>query len=405
MSKEYKMKHLVLPLIFFLAYVNVQAQNSASFSLKEDKTRIMCYTEKESGTSLKNTTVSFKNNSSCDGSCLYVWDYGDNSAQQIENTVSESGTHIYTKDGAFNVNLAVVNTSSIHDTIKNKNILEIQYVSKDADSTNLIVKYVGTGNVETYADVRIPNAEFDKNTYVTPITVYSPVTQTTNYTFDLDEPGSPDQPAGIQSFSYILKVDTTEFKPRDLSLWTYYWEIWTYENDKPKDLIKSIATDSLEYRYVFPVEQYEPGYYVRLKIALDSTKFEDQSLLTYHNLTQCHHTRSQVIEVTDYFFTENSRTEDVGDREPDVPNIFTPGGNDENEVFYFNTNGVDVFTIFIYNSWGTLVYKQEAQTISWTGKDNSGEDCPSGVYYYVITSSAKDAKHKTGGYIHLFRQN
>ena len=60
---------------------------------------------------------------------------------------------------------------------------------------------------------------------------------------------------------------------------------------------------------------------------------------------------------------------------------------------------------WIYNNNGNLVYKQTAETISWTGHDNSGKKCPSGTYYYVVKSTNKDKRHNTAGFIQLFRQD
>ena len=183
-------------------------------------------------------------------------------------------------------------------------------------------------------------------------------------------------------------------------MWKYYWSI--YDN---KTLVNSFVLDSAEYRYTFPKENYKPGYTVSLKIALDSSKFDPDDI-SYYELEECVSEQSQIIKVTDYFFSDSTRMkDDVDDRETSIPNIFTPGGNDENDVFYFNTNGVDEFSIWIYNNNGNLVYKQTAETISWTGHDNSGKECPSGTYYYVVKSTNKDKRHNTAGFIQLFRQD
>ena len=40
--------------------------------------------------------------------------------------------------------------------------------------------------------------------------------------------------------------------------------------------------------------------------------------------------------------------------------------------------------VSIFNRWGQLVYHTNTINIEWNGNDeNSGEDCPEGVYFYI----------------------
>jgi len=396
---------LVTTSIFFISLLSV-AQNTADFSLLDDRDRILCYTEKANGTPLKSTSVTFTNSSTCSGNCVYAWDFGDNSAQQIAKDLSD-GKHDFVYDGLYEVSLSNVNTASINDTIKNKNITAVQYLYTNNDSVDLNISYKGADNIEKTALVRIPSNEFSQQYLPDPIEVYSPVVSDLNFEYKIDEPDSEEQLAAIQSFVHIFNVDTVNFKPHKKNMWKYYWEIQGTDSDGiPDILVTEFVTDSLEYRYTFPLESFDPGYYVQLKIALDSSKFDNTKTIEYHNLENCVASQSQIIPVKDYFYTDPTQTEEkIKNRIANIPNVFTPGGGDENDVFYFNTNGIDLFTIHIYNSWGGLVYKQDANTISWTGRDNSGEECPSGTYYYVISSNNLDNRHETAGFIHLFRQN
>lgn len=397
------MKQLLISL-FFLGIFSVNySQTTANFSLRDDSKKIMCYTEYSNGIAVKDTKVEFKTIAST-GTCKYVYDFGDGSSQIIKDNNSNT-MHEYTTDGSFDVRLQVVNTTSIHDSIKNRPIQQILYIANSNDSVDLSIQYTGTDNAQRTATVKIPEDEYAKKTLPYPIIVYSPVVDGQNFTYIIDDPSTDEIKAPIKSFTHIFTVDTTKFKPHTPELWTYYWEVFaTNEFGEPKGLpISTWHIDSLEYKYTFPAESFNPGYYVQLKIALDSTKIDD---VAYYNLEQCYATQTQIIPVTDYFFTDQTQKEtDIDQRKANIPNIFTPGGGDENDVFYFNTNGKDIFTIWIYNSWGTNIYKQEALTISWTGTDNAGENCPSGVYYYVIKSNNADDRHETSGFIQLFRQN
>jgi len=390
---------------FFLSYC--YSQTTANFSLRDDSQYIMCYTEYSNGIAVNNTEVEFRNTSSCTGNCRYVFDFGDNTPQIIKDNTSNT-THRYVQDGVFDVRLQVLNTVSIHDSIKNRPFTSVQFISRSDDSVQLAITYTGIDNSRKTATIKIPEGQYARRTLAQPITVYSPLVESTNFLYEIDDPSTDDSKAPIQSFAHIFTVDTANFKPHDLSKWTYYWEIYkTNEYGEPMNTpYTKFHVDSIEYKYTFPAENFSPGYYVKLKIALDSSKFENQQDIEYYKLEQCTYSKHQIIPVTDYFFTENSqKNKDVKSRKAYIPNTFTPGGNDENDVFFFNTNGVDVFTVWIYNSWGGLVYKQEALTISWTGNDNLGMKCPSGVYYYVVQSSNRDKRHETSGFIQLFRQD
>lgn len=382
------------------------AQNTANFIPLNDQKTILCYTERESGSPLKNTTVEFRNTSTCDGTCMYVWDFGDAGSQLVKNDNSNV-SYTYTVDGMFPVSLVLVNTAAIHDSIKNRPILAVESLGIVNDSVLLAITYQALDNSNRIAQVKILQTDYSLKQLSSPITVYSPYVADNNFTYEIIEPSSDSQAAPIQSFTYNLQVDNTTFTPHAPDYWKYYWQIYATDSEgNPTKEISTFETDSLSYQYTFPLEHYNPGYLVKLKIALDSTKFDDELILTYHSLWNCVYTKQQIVPVTDYFFTESTRKEnDIDKRKAYIPNIFTPGGNDENEVFYFNTNGADLFSIYIYNSWGVLVYTQEAHAITWTGKDSSGKDCPSGTYYYVIFSDNNDDRHETAGYIHLFRQN
>jgi gliding motility-associated-like protein len=398
-------KHIICWAHIFL-FVSVYGQNTADFQMFDSQKNIMCYTERSNGIPKKNTTVTFKNNSNCDGECLYVWESGEPNSEQKILKNKDDFEYTYTQDGRHTVTLQLINKTSIPDTIYNKNIISVIKNSETADSIDIQITYSGGDNVEKIAQLRIDADNYDTPENTKEIVVYSPLVSGNNFTYEIDDPSTMEQPAPLQSFSYNLQVDRDNFKPHKLDYWTYYWEIYNSdENNEPIKQIHAFNTDSLNYLFTFPLENYEPGYYVKLKIALDSSKFEDDEILNYHNLWECVASQHVIIPVTDYFFTEETRTEnDIEERNAKIPNIFTPGGNDENEVFYFNTNGIDLFTVYVYNSWGDLVYTKEAQTITWAGKDNAGRNCPSGTYYYVIFSDKKDERHETGGYIHLFRQ-
>ena len=392
------MKKLLLALILWMISSCVFSQ-TANFILQDDSQKILCYT----GNATRNTTASFRNKSTGFGDdFFYVWNFGDSSIDSVKitKTVSENASHEYRTDGLFTVKMFAVSSKSFPDSIKNATILNVDFISNTTnDSVNISVTYKTTTTYQS--NLRIPKSEFARKTLPYDMEVYSPYVSGNNFKYEIDDPSTESTHTGIESFVYIFNVNTENFKPHKTDMWKYYWSIYD-----GKTLVKEFDIDSLEYRYTFPRENYNPGYNVTLKIALDSSKFEDQNDLLTYDLAECVASQTIPIKVTDYFYDESSRTnDDIDDRKTSIPNVFTPGGNDENEVFYFNTNGIDTFTLWIYNNNGTLVYKQVAKTISWTGVDNSGHECQSGTYYYVVKSTNGDKRHNTAGHIQLFRQN
>ena len=68
-----------------------------------------------------------------------------------------------------------------------------------------------------------------------------------------------------------------------------------------------------------------------------------------------------------------------------LPNVFTPNGDNINDVFKsLNPGGVAKVDMKIYNRVGKLVYKTEDPDINWDGRDiDSKRFVSSGVYYYI----------------------
>jgi gliding motility-associated-like protein len=87
-----------------------------------------------------------------------------------------------------------------------------------------------------------------------------------------------------------------------------------------------------------------------------------------------------------------------------VPKFFTPNGDGQNDYFYVQTNGKDLFRIEIFNSRGQRIFHSVSQNIIWDGIiETSGEPAPAGTYYYYIESTT-GIPVKTKGFFVLFRQ-
>lgn len=79
-----------------------------------------------------------------------------------------------------------------------------------------------------------------------------------------------------------------------------------------------------------------------------------------------------------------------------IPNVFTPNGDGDNEVFQIL--GVVDFPrseLYVYNRWGNLVFESSSYSNNWNGADHA-----EGVYFYIFKRS--DGKNFEG-YVHLLR--
>lgn len=69
-----------------------------------------------------------------------------------------------------------------------------------------------------------------------------------------------------------------------------------------------------------------------------------------------------------------------------IPNGFSPNGDSQNERWF--VKGLELFPnteMYIYNRWGTLVYKNAGTYDEpWDGKSSNGTELPVATYYYVI---------------------
>ncbi len=82
------------------------------------------------------------------------------------------------------------------------------------------------------------------------------------------------------------------------------------------------------------------------------------------------------------------------------PNIFSPNGDGENDVWrpFFSANEL----ITIYNRWGINVFEFSTIDEGWEGRNKSGQNCSEGVYFFVVRSQEKKSSGKKG-FIQLVR--
>ena len=96
--------------------------------------------------------------------------------------------------------------------------------------------------------------------------------------------------------------------------------------------------------------------------------------LTLNTLNGCDSTINYflyTIECDDQIFSIN------------IPNVFTPNGDGENDVFEITGTHFDVVEFYIYNRWNSLLFFTD-RNIGWRGRNYVGAPVPDGTYYYII---------------------
>ncbi len=73
-----------------------------------------------------------------------------------------------------------------------------------------------------------------------------------------------------------------------------------------------------------------------------------------------------------------------------IPNVFTPNGDGQNDVFSVKSEGLNTENMMIFNRWGEKVYEWNVVGGSWDGTKNGKTECAQGVYYYVFKAIGFD---------------
>jgi gliding motility-associated-like protein len=75
-----------------------------------------------------------------------------------------------------------------------------------------------------------------------------------------------------------------------------------------------------------------------------------------------------------------------------IPNIFTPNGDDVNDVFTVKNVGLEKMDAEIYNRWGQKEYEWHTTNGGWDGRTASGVLVPDGTYFFMIRAKGFDGK-------------
>jgi gliding motility-associated-like protein len=88
----------------------------------------------------------------------------------------------------------------------------------------------------------------------------------------------------------------------------------------------------------------------------------------------------------------------------DIPNIFTPNGDGDNDLFLVKGVRIKEFECIIYDRWGLKMTDLNAITAVWDGKTQGGVLAAGGTYYYIIKAKGADEKaYDKSGFVQLIR--
>ncbi|MBK8615450.1 MAG: gliding motility-associated C-terminal domain-containing protein [Flavobacteriales bacterium] len=83
-----------------------------------------------------------------------------------------------------------------------------------------------------------------------------------------------------------------------------------------------------------------------------------------------------------------------------VPNVFTPNGDGNNDLFTVGTHTEQQPSIvlgacanmFVFNRWGQKVFESVGGNLAWDGRTVAGEACIDGTYFYVLNVKEMEFK-------------
>ena len=93
-----------------------------------------------------------------------------------------------------------------------------------------------------------------------------------------------------------------------------------------------------------------------------------------------------------------------------APNVFTPNGDNNNDIYFFETINTVEFELLIMNRWGNVMYDVTLDAIDlqnnvgWNGTAPSGNDAKEGTYFYKYTATGINGDQVSGeGFLQLVR--
>ncbi|MCW3086337.1 MAG: domain containing protein, partial [Bacteroidetes bacterium] len=88
-----------------------------------------------------------------------------------------------------------------------------------------------------------------------------------------------------------------------------------------------------------------------------------------------------------------------------IPNVFTPNNDGENDLFKVTSEGIVEFSCAVFDRWGIKMAELSAVNQGWDGRTSAGEPASDGTYYYVLKAKGAEGKeYDEKGFIQLIRK-
>lgn len=90
-------------------------------------------------------------------------------------------------------------------------------------------------------------------------------------------------------------------------------------------------------------------------------------------------------------------------------NVFTPGTDGKNDIFFIQIENYSLYELNIYNRWGERVFSSNNPNYGWDGNEiSSGRPMPDGTYFYFLETagicSPDNQKKRMSGTLTLIRE-
>ncbi|PSR52158.1 hypothetical protein AHMF7605_00770 [Adhaeribacter arboris] len=138
------------------------------------------------------------------------------------------------------------------------------------------------------------------------------------------------------------------------------------------------------------IAYYTIYYKASLASAYDSIGFTAPEITTFVHQNLTSFAGCYVVTATDAAGNESTLSNEVCKENScfyfSLPNIFTPNGDNKNDVFKPDEKRpsfIKATKFTVFNRWGAKLYENSADPkINWQGVDKSGNRVPDGIYYY-----------------------
>ncbi len=199
---------------------------------------------------------------------------------------------------------------------------------------------------------------------------------------------------GSYSVSIVINNNTSFSRPDYIRIYPSPDPIFTYSD--------SLELGSYTILFNSPEQTADTFSYTWL------WEFGDEETANTHSII--HTFPSSGTYITALTITNQAGCSSVSSREIEVRdmlkwnNVFTPNYDNRNDNFVVLSNGVTVYSIRIYSRSGIQVFRAESPAIIWDGRNQSGQELPSGVYFFTLKSLDDSGLSEQSGFVQLFRE-